>query len=357
MAEAAAPPVETLTRVGYNVDGKRVALKCSMGVVGICIAVTKRAYDTGKKKGKLLWQAERACYYCSRCLAHADAEATQIATASRQRMIGVTEEVLQAAAAHKRAALGAHEDAGGKRQRPAPTPSDGEPQKTSAAAARPTAAKPARSRRKIGTMSEGEAKEQCRTQAAEIKALERKVATRDNTIQTLRAETFELKKAPNKLQAKLDTVCDTIEWRAIQLLNERGLPDTLALLAESLLDGRLPTRSIPWLKIQAIAVNIRQNNTKHFRYSDDLMQLASQAAKCEGAGAALRFLRGPNSTGKGRQGTQFKDVVSSRSNDPSLPGRNAVRAWEKKRISVPVSGIIDPMVDLCVTYLRSLGLP
>jgi hypothetical protein len=153
MAEAAAPPVETLTRVGYNVDGKRVALKCSMGVVGICIAVTKRAYDTGKKKGKLLWQAERACYYCSRCLAHADAEATQIATASRQRMIGVTEEVLQAAAAHKRAALGAHEDAGGKRQRPAPTPSD---------------------------MSEGEAKEQCRTQAAEIKALERKVAHRQH---------------------------------------------------------------------------------------------------------------------------------------------------------------------------------
>ena len=180
MAEAAAPPVETLTRVGYNVDGKRVALKCSMGVVGICIAVTKRAYDTGKKKGKLLWQAERACYYCSRCLAHADAEATQIATASRQRMIGVTEEVLQAASAHKRAALGAHEDAGGKRQRPAPTPSDGEPQKTSAAAARPTAAKPARSRRKIGTMSEGEAKEQCRTQAAEIKALERKVAHRQH---------------------------------------------------------------------------------------------------------------------------------------------------------------------------------
>ena len=95
MAEAAAPPVETLTRVGYDVDGKRVALKCSMGVDGVCIAATTRAYNKGgKKKGKLLWQAERACYYCSRCLAHADAEATQIATASRQRMIGVTEEVL-----------------------------------------------------------------------------------------------------------------------------------------------------------------------------------------------------------------------------------------------------------------------
>ena len=79
MAEAAAPPVETLTSVGYNVDGKRVALKCSMGIVGICIAVTKRAYDTGKKKGKLLWQAERACYYCSRCLAHADADTTKCA--------------------------------------------------------------------------------------------------------------------------------------------------------------------------------------------------------------------------------------------------------------------------------------
>jgi hypothetical protein len=42
------------------------------------------------------------------------------------------------------------------------------------------------------------------------------VATRDGTIRTLRAEKFELKKAPTKLQAKLDAVCDTVEWRAGQ---------------------------------------------------------------------------------------------------------------------------------------------
>ena len=41
------------------------------------------------------------------------------------------------------------------------------------------------------------------------------------------------------------------------MLQARGLPPTLSLLAESLLDGRLPPRSIAWLKIQTIAVNIR----------------------------------------------------------------------------------------------------
>jgi hypothetical protein len=37
------------------------------------------------------------------------------------------------------------------------------------------------------------------------------------------------------------------------MLEKRGLPPTLSLLAESLLDGRLPPRSIAWLKIQTIA--------------------------------------------------------------------------------------------------------
>jgi len=205
-------------------------------------------------------------------------------------------------------------------------------------------------------LSDTEAKEQCRRQAAEIKALERKLEKRDLTVAKLRAEASELKKAPTKLQAKLDAVCDTVEWRAGQLLKERGLPDTPALLAESLLDGTLPTRSIPWLKIQTMAENMRKENTKHFRYPDEVMQLVSQATKCEGSAAAIRFLRGPNSTGKGKKGTRFVDVVSSRSNDPSIPGRSAYRSWEKKRIWVPISGIIDQVVDTCVTYLQSLGL-
>ena len=39
-------------------EGKRVALKCSMGVDGVCIAATTRAYNKGgKKKGKLLRRA------------------------------------------------------------------------------------------------------------------------------------------------------------------------------------------------------------------------------------------------------------------------------------------------------------
>ena len=360
MAEAAAAPPPLETKVGYSADGKRVVLKCSMCVPDICSAPSKRAY-TRNKKGKLLWQAEIGCYYCSRCLAHAAGHATRIADASRRAMIGLSEEAAEAAAAaRRRDALGGGGEPESKWQRPTPSEvSEVEPRpsrKNSAAAGPHTAAKPARSRRKIETLSDTEAKEQCRRHAAEIKALERKLDKRDLTVAKLRAEASELKKAPKKLQAKLDAVCDTVEWRTGQLLKEQGLPDTPALLAESLLDGRLPTRSIPWLKIQAIAVNIRQNNTKHFRYSDDLMQLVSQATKCEGSAAAIQFLRGPNSTGKGKKGTRFVDVVSSRSNDPSIPGRSAYRSWEKKRIWVPISGIIDQVVDTCVTYLQSLGL-
>ena len=73
MAEAAAAPPPLETKVGYSADGKYVALKCSMRVTDICIAPSKRAYIRNKKQiGKLLWQAELGCYYCSRCLAHAE---------------------------------------------------------------------------------------------------------------------------------------------------------------------------------------------------------------------------------------------------------------------------------------------
>ena len=265
MAEAAAAPPPLETKVGYSADGKRVVLTCSMRVPDICSAPSKRAY-TRNKKGRLLWQAELGCYYCSRCLAHAEDHATRIADASRRAMIGVSEEAAEAAAtAHRRGALGGGGEPESKRQRPTTSEvSEFElrSRKNSAAARPRTAAgKPTRSRRKIETLSDTEAKEQCRRQAAVIKALERKVATRDGTIRTLRAEKFELKKAPTKLQAKLDAVCDTVEWRAGQLLKERGLPDTPALLAESLLDGTLPTRSIPWLKIQTMAENMRKENT------------------------------------------------------------------------------------------------
>ena len=84
---AAAPPPLGTNKVGYSVDGKYVVLKCSMRATDICIAPSKRAYNK-KKYGKLLWQAELGCYYCSRCLAHAEDHATRIADASRRAMIG-----------------------------------------------------------------------------------------------------------------------------------------------------------------------------------------------------------------------------------------------------------------------------
>ena len=84
-------------------DGKRIVLKCSMCVPDICIAPSKRAYIRNKKQfGKLLWQADLGCYYCSRCLAHAEDHATRIADASRRAMIGVSEEAAEAAAAQAR---------------------------------------------------------------------------------------------------------------------------------------------------------------------------------------------------------------------------------------------------------------
>ena len=270
MAEAAAAPPPLGTKVGYSADGKRVVLKCSMCVPDICSAPSKRAYTRNKKQfGKLLWQAELGCYYCSRCLAHAEGHATRIADASRRAMIGVSEEAAEAAAkAHRRGALGGGGERESKRQRPTPSevsefelPS----RKNSAAAGPHTAAKPARSRRKIETLSDTEAKEQCRRHAAEIKALERKLDKRDLTVAKLRAEASELKKAPKKLQAKLDAVCDTVEWRAGQLLKEQGLPDTPALLAESLLDGTLPTRSIPWLKNRRSVASLGVSPTRKRR--------------------------------------------------------------------------------------------
>ena len=101
MAEAATAPFPLGTKVGYSADGKYVVLKCSMRVTDICIAPSKRAYNK-KKYGKLLWQAELGCYYCSRCLAHAEDHATRIADASRRAMIGVSEEAAEAAAAQAR---------------------------------------------------------------------------------------------------------------------------------------------------------------------------------------------------------------------------------------------------------------
>jgi hypothetical protein len=96
------------TKVGYSADGKRDVLKCSMYVPDICVAPSKRAYIRNKKQiGKLLWQAELGCYYCSRCLAHADGHATRIADASRRAMIGVSDEAAEAAAtSRRRGALG-----------------------------------------------------------------------------------------------------------------------------------------------------------------------------------------------------------------------------------------------------------
>jgi hypothetical protein len=89
MAEAAAAPPPPLgTKVGYSADGKYVVLKCSMCVPDICPAPSKRAYNK-KNLG--------SCYYCSRCLAHAEGHATRIANASRRAMIGVSEETPEAA--------------------------------------------------------------------------------------------------------------------------------------------------------------------------------------------------------------------------------------------------------------------
>ena len=90
------------------------------------------------------------------------------------------------------------------------------------------------------------------------------------------------------------------------MLEKRGLPPTLSLLAESLLDGRLPPRSIAWLKIQTIAVNIRQDYIRRWRYPEELYQMISQALKCEGARAAVNLLRGPCAA---RRSQQFKRGV------------------------------------------------
>ena len=121
--------------------------------------------------------------------------------------------------------------------------------------------------------------------------------------------------------------------QAGEMLEKRGLPPTLSLLAESLLDGRLPPRSIAWLKIETIALNIRQDYIRRWRYPEELYQLISQALKCEGARAAVNLLRGPCAA---RRSEQFKrgvptfvNVNTSRSNDPSIMTHQAVRTRDK----------------------------
>ena len=121
--------------------------------------------------------------------------------------------------------------------------------------------------------------------------------------------------------------------QAGEMLEKRGLPPTLSLLAESLLDGRLPPRSIAWLKIETIALNIRQDYIRRWRYPEQLYQLMSQALKYEGARAAVNLLRGPCAA---RRSEQFKrgvptfvNVNTSRSNDPSIMTHQAVRTRDK----------------------------
>ena len=118
------------------------------------------------------------------------------------------------------------------------------------------------------------------------------------------------------------------------MLEKRGLPPTLSLLAESLLDGRLPPRSIAWLKIQTIAVNIRQDYIKRWRYPEELYQFISQALKCEGARAAVNLLRGPCAARRSQQFKRgvptFVNVNTSRSNDPSIMTHQAVRTRDKR---------------------------
>ena len=129
------------------------------------------------------------------------------------------------------------------------------------------------------------------------------------------------------------------------MLEKRGLPPTLSLLAESLLDGRLPPRSIAWLKIQTIAVNIRQDYIKRWRYPEELYQFISQALKCEGARAAVNLLRGPCAARRSQQFKRgvptFVNVNTSRSNDPSIMTHKSVRTRDKQLYDVPAHGIAD----------------
>ena len=144
------------------------------------------------------------------------------------------------------------------------------------------------------------------------------------------------------------------------MLEKRGLPPTLSLLAESLLDGRLPPRSIAWLKIQTIAVNIRQDYIKRWRYPEDLYQFISQALKCEGARAAVNLLRGPCAARRSQQFKRgvptFVNVNTSRSNDPSIMTHQAVRTRDKRLYDVPAHGIDPTQIGMCVTLLSRRGV-
>jgi hypothetical protein len=144
------------------------------------------------------------------------------------------------------------------------------------------------------------------------------------------------------------------------MLEKRGLPPTLSLLAESLLDGRLPPRSIAWLKIQTIAVNIRQDYIKRWRYPEELYQFISQALKCEGARAAVNLLRGPCAARRSQQFKRgvptFVNVNTSRSNDPSIMTHQAVRTRDKRLYDVPAHGIDPTQIGMCVTLLSRRGV-
>jgi hypothetical protein len=159
------------------------------------------------------------------------------------------------------------------------------------------------------------------------------------------------KKAAAKQAKLLNKLVNENLYIACEKLVDAGRPPAFHQLAASVVDGRLPLDSIPYMRFEATASNLRQKFTTQFRYSEHLQQLASQALNCDGAGAAYEFMRG--TWGRGKNKRQFDtNVLDHNMNDPALPSERNVRQRDKKQHPVPLSGFNLRMMDAIAEYLQ-----
>eukprot|EP01050_Picozoa_sp_SAG11_P025183 SAG11_NODE_5598_length_1513_cov_4.251768_1_plen_457_part_10 len=140
-------------------------------------------------------------------------------------------------------------------------------------------------------------------------------------------------------------------------LDAAGEPPVLRLYAESLSDGRLPLHSIWYHRMRAAALNLRCKTTDRWRYDEEIYLFCSQMLNCDGARSAYEFNMGPRGTRRGkRKRREFKDLVTDRVNDPSLPSRVGVLQFNK-RYPVPTCGIDVRSLDAFASMVsRTLGI-
>jgi hypothetical protein len=97
-------------------------------------------------------------------------------------------------------------------------------------------------------------------------------------------------------------------------------------LANAILEGKLPTSSIELEYICQLAVNLSQNYTNRFTYTDNIMRFCSALLKLKSGRAVLQLLRAgsPNNASTSAQLVKDTDV------NWHFPSESSILEWDKK---------------------------